>query len=124
MTLWSARIARNGKLLGERIARADSFWMRFLGLMGRRELRTGEGLLLSQTSSIHMGFMRFPIDVLFLDESGRIVAVRERVRPWIGWATASADAALELPAGTAFSVEASVGDLVEWSLTDMCQSGQ
>lgn len=78
--------------------------------MGRAALPDGHGLLLRRTSSIHMMFMRFPIDAIFLDDAGRVVAVRERLRPWVGFAAASAAAVLELPAGTAARHGLRMGD--------------
>lgn len=75
--------------------------------MGRRDLPAGEGLYLPGTSSIHMFFMRFPIDCLFLsrpaeDGSRRVVALRHSLPPWRGvvWYVRGAEGVVELPAGT------------------------
>ncbi|MEI7880862.1 MAG: DUF192 domain-containing protein, partial [bacterium] len=46
---------------------ADTFWKRSIGLMGKPGLKAGQGLLLSPCGSIHTCFMRFPIDIIFLD---------------------------------------------------------
>jgi len=64
-----------------RVRVADTFASRFRGLMGRRSLEPGEGLLLVRCGSIHCCFMRFPIDAVYLDRELRIVGV-ETVRPW------------------------------------------
>ncbi len=81
---------------------ADTFLKRFLGLMGRRRLPQGQGLLLSPCSSVHMCFMRFSIDVLYLDEEGHILKIVPNLRPWIGLSLCpGARAALELAAGEA-----------------------
>jgi uncharacterized membrane protein (UPF0127 family) len=56
---------------------ATSFVSRFRGLMGAAQLPSGSGLLLPGTSSVHTHFMRFPIDVVFLDSAYRIVSVVE-----------------------------------------------
>jgi uncharacterized membrane protein (UPF0127 family) len=61
---------------------ADGFWSRLVGLQLRSEPPPGFGLLLVPCSSIHTGFMRFPIDVLALNRDGRVVDVRHGVRPW------------------------------------------
>lgn len=99
--------------LSSEIELADSFWSRFLGLMGRSSLPAGRGLWLTGTGSIHMLFMRFPIDAIFLGQrapggSRPILAIRENLRPWIGlvWLVRGAQICLELPAGrgAAFSV--------------------
>jgi len=97
----------------------SSFGSRFMGLMGRSGLPAGEGLWLRPASSIHMLFMRFPIDVVFLAKPGvdggrRVVAVRRALRPWTGvvWWARGADGCLELPAGTAAASGTTVGDVV------------
>jgi uncharacterized protein len=102
-----------------RLEVADSFVARFLGLMGRRTLDEGAGLYLPGTNSIHMLFMRFPIDCVFVgapraDGSRVVVGVRERLRPWSGvvWWARGARGALELPAGSARAAGISVGDAV------------
>lgn len=80
---------------------ADSFLDRFLGLMGRKSLPEKQGLLLSPCNSIHMMFMRFAIDAIFLDRDNRIVKIVPHLRPWLGLAFApGAYACIELPAGT------------------------
>ena len=71
------------------------------GLLGRRGLPPGEGLLLRPASSVHTAFMRFPIDVVFLDRDLTVLKVARGVVPWrAAWAR-RARAALELPADEA-----------------------
>ena len=60
---------------------ADSFFTRLRGLMFRRELADGEALLLKNCSAIHCCFMRFTIDVVYLDDLLNVIGV-ETVRPW------------------------------------------
>ena len=67
-----------------RVEQARSFWQRFWGLMGRRRLPKGEALLLAPCNSIHMCFMRFAIDAVYLDEDYRIIKVVRYLRPWLG----------------------------------------
>ena len=90
-----------------RVAVAGSFMARFRGLMGRAALGPDEGLFLPGTNSIHMLFMRFPIDCLFLgaprpDGTREIVGTREGLAPWRGvvWWVRGARGAVEVPAGT------------------------
>ncbi|HSC50426.1 MAG TPA: DUF192 domain-containing protein, partial [Gaiellaceae bacterium] len=64
-------------------------------------LERGEGLLLSPSSSVHTFFMRFPIDVVFLDRTLRVVAVSADVRPWRLAGRRGARHVLELAAGEA-----------------------
>jgi len=71
------------------------------GLLGRRELPAGEGLLIRPCSSIHMFFMRFPIDAVFVDRELRVVGVAANLRPWrMAWRR-GARAVIELAAGEA-----------------------
>lgn len=100
----------------ERVSMAESFGERFMGLMGRASLADGSGLWL-RTSSIHMMFMRFPIDALFVskaDDRGtrRVVAVRPNLPPWRGivMPVRGADGVVELPAGTLARHGVAVGD--------------
>jgi hypothetical protein len=69
-------------------------------LLGRDELAPDEGLLLTPESSVHTWFMRFPIDLVFLEADLTVLAVRERVRPWRTAGHRGSRAVLELPAGT------------------------
>ena len=78
---------------------ASSFASRFRGLMGSAQLPPGTGLLLPGTSSVHTHFMRFPIDVLFLDSELRIVLIVNALRPWRFARAKGADSVLELAAG-------------------------
>lgn len=70
------------RLLAGRTLEARSTWARLRGLLGRAELPRGEALLLAPCNSIHTFFMKFPIDVLFLDREGRIVRAIPRLAPW------------------------------------------
>jgi uncharacterized membrane protein (UPF0127 family) len=80
---------------------ADGFLTRLRGLLGRAGLAPAEGMLIRPAGSVHTFFMRFPIDVVFLDRELRVVAVREAVRPWRAAGAKGARDALELPAGAA-----------------------
>jgi len=78
--------------------------------MGRRELPAGNGLLIDPCSSIHMFFMRFPIDVVFLDRDGTVVKIVHAIKPWRVAMGAGGKKALELPAGTAAAAGIEPGD--------------
>lgn len=93
---------------------ADSLWSRFVGLMGRRELPDGQALCIRPCSSIHMFFMRFPIDAVFVDADGAVVRIYGSIKPWRAtWIVRGAKACLELPAGTAHKHGLEVGSLLE-----------
>ena len=101
---------------------AASLWAKFWGLMGRRALPPGAALWLPDSNGIHMFFMRFPIDVVFLgrlDASGaaRVVGVRERLPAWTGLVpfVRGAHGCLELPAGTIAATSTTLGDEVRLS---------
>lgn len=90
---------------------AASLWTRFVGLMGRRELPEGFGLLLKNESAIHTFGMRVPIDVLYLDSSGIILRADEEMLPSrIGPFVRGVRDVLELPAGTLARAGTRVGD--------------
>jgi uncharacterized membrane protein (UPF0127 family) len=90
-----------GREVAAHVEVAGSFLRRGLGLMFRRELPEGHGLAITPCSSIHMHFMRFPLDVAFLDAEGRVVRAYHGIRPWrISRIVRGARSALELPAGT------------------------
>ncbi|HET9475916.1 MAG TPA: DUF192 domain-containing protein [Dehalococcoidia bacterium] len=96
--------------VAERAQVATDLWSRFWGLMGRRELPPGTGILIAPCSSIHMFFMRFPIDVVFLDRDDVVVKIVHSIRPWRLAMGGGGKKALELPAGTARAIPISEGD--------------
>jgi uncharacterized membrane protein (UPF0127 family) len=90
-----------GVVVCERCERADSMLARMRGLLGRSALEPGEGLLIPKASSIHMFFMRFPIDAVFLDRELRVRRVVADLRPWRVAFGRGARSCLELAAGEA-----------------------
>ena len=91
---------------------ASSFLARFRGLMLTASLEPGTGLLFPRTSSVHTHFMRYPIDVVFLDADGRVVSIRPSLRPWRFASARGARSVLELPPGEAARVGLSEGDVL------------
>lgn len=84
-----------------RLRRAVSSRDRLVGLLAGPPIADDEGLVLEPCDAIHTFAMRFPIDVIFLDRSGRVMRVVERVAPWrIVW-TPGARTVIETAAGTA-----------------------
>lgn len=103
--------ASRGCTLAEQCELARTFWTRFLGLMGRPGLEPGQGLLIYPESSIHMFFMRFPIDVLFVDKHDTVISLREALPPNRSFASAwKARYVIELPAHLIASTGTQVGD--------------
>jgi len=91
-----------GAELAREVGLAKSMWHRFWGLMGRRSLPERHGLLISPCASVHTFFMRFPIDVIFVSRSGRVVKIVPAMKPWrTALGGSGAHSALELNAGEA-----------------------
>ena len=91
---------RTGRVLVARLRVPRSFWGRGVGLMFRRTLPPGEGMWITPCNGIHMFFMRFPIDAVFLDRRLRVVRVCAGLRPWrVVPLVLRAHSVLELPAG-------------------------
>jgi uncharacterized protein len=91
---------------------AKSFVSRLRGLMGASDLPAGQGVLFPGTSSVHTHFMRFPIDVVFLDDERRIVAIRPALRPWRIASAKGARSVLELAAGECARFGLAEGDVL------------
>ena len=72
----------SGDVLIDQLEIADTFWKRFKGLQFRHSIPHGSGLLLSPCSSLHTCFMRFPIDVIHLDDKNRVLGISRNIRPW------------------------------------------
>jgi uncharacterized protein len=89
----------DGAIVCDRCRVAASPSSRLRGLLGKRGLEAGEGLLLRPASSIHTWFMRFPIDAVFVDADGTVVRIAGDLRPWRAAGRRGARAVLELPAG-------------------------
>ena len=101
-------------ILAEECRIAGSFLSRFMGLMGKPALNTRCGLLIIPCNSIHMFFMRFPIDAVFLDRSNKIVFMAEGLKPWrVSKIIKEAQKVIELPSGTVKSNMTEVGDRLE-----------
>jgi uncharacterized membrane protein (UPF0127 family) len=92
---------------------ADRPFSRLRGLIGRRGLVPGEGLLLKPTPSIHTWFMRFPIDAVFLDADLRVLGVSPELPPWRFAGRRRTRAVLELPGGEARRLGLEAGAVLE-----------
>ena len=103
----------DGSKVGERIRVASSTRERTVGLLRTPSLRRGEGLWIEGAPSIHMFFMKYPIDAVFMDGDGRVTKIVPNLKPWrvVWWARGAKDC-LELPAGTAAETGVQVGDVL------------
>jgi uncharacterized membrane protein (UPF0127 family) len=89
----------SGTVICARCAVAETAFARARGLIGRPRLERGEGLLLVPCRSVHTGFTRFPIDVVFLDREMRVLRAVPELPPWRIAGCRRARAVLELAAG-------------------------
>jgi uncharacterized protein len=99
-----------GEIVCDRCVVADNPLRRLRGLLGRRSLPAGEGLLLRPTPAVHTSFMRFPIDLVFLDEELVVVDVVDALQPWRAAGRRGARAVLEISAGERVRRGVSPGD--------------
>ena len=103
-----------GKLLASEVELADTFWRRFRGLMLRGKFQQGKALLFEFPKpgrrSVHMWFVRFSIDLVYLDSSFRVVELRAQLKPWRFYRPrATVSYLIELPAGTISRARVEVG---------------
>jgi len=100
-----------GTVVAGEVRLARSPWARGLGLMGHAGLAPGQALILQPESSIHMFFMRFPLDVLFLDAADCVLFLYVALRPWrVSRIVRGAQRVVELPAGSLAASATQVGD--------------
>ncbi len=103
--------ATKDTVLGDRIGVAGTSMTRLVGLLGRRSLDAGEGLLIMPSQAIHTVAMRFAIDVVFLDRDWQVIHLSPAVRPFritgLHWKSRSV---LEVPAGMIAQTSTSIGD--------------
>lgn len=100
-----------GGFVGTDIEVADTFATRLVGLLGRRELPPGGGLLIRPSSGVHTFAMRFPIDVVTLDRRQQIFSLQPHLQPWrISRLNLKIRSVLELPPGTIERSGLQVGD--------------
>ena len=107
----SAVLAASTELAADRRSRKQ-------GLLGRERLEETAALMLVPCSAVHTWFMRFPIDLLFIDRAGRVLKACSDVRPWTIRACPAARGVVELPAGAIALSGTLVGDAI-----DLCGSG-
>jgi uncharacterized protein len=101
---------QDGRVVCEQLLVAARPLRRMRGLLGRASLPRGEGILLRPAGSVHTFFMRFPIDVVFLDDDLRVLDVAADVPPWRVARRSGARSVLEVSAGEARRREMRPGD--------------
>ena len=99
-----------GTVLADAADVADTSGKRRTGLLKHTELAAGQGLWIVPCESVHTFFMKFPIDLVYMDKSRKVRKVRHAVPAWRLSACLSAHSVLELPAGTVERTQTQAGD--------------
>ncbi|MBF0479871.1 MAG: DUF192 domain-containing protein [Candidatus Omnitrophica bacterium] len=103
-------------LIVSRLEIADTFFSRANGLLGRNQISSDEGLLITRCNSIHMFFMKFSIDAVFLDKKNQVVGLVENIGPFqvspVFW---KADKVIELSAGSISIKKIILGNILCYS---------
>ena len=108
-----------GILLADQAEMADTFFKRLIGLLDRKSLNKGEALILRPANCIHSLFMRFSIDLLFLSESGKVIAVFPSFKPFrISPPYFQSISVIELPEATIQLTNTQPGDIIQVTSAD------
>ena len=99
-------------VLGDSIDVADTSEKRRTGLLKHQGLEPGQGLWISPCESVHTFFMKFPIDLVYIDKQRKVRKVRNAVPAWRVSACLVAESVLELPPGTAQRTGTQPGDML------------
>ena len=102
-----------GTVLASRLELAGTGESRKKGLLGRDGLLPGEGLWIVPCEAVHTFFMRFPIDLVYLDRKHRTRKLRSSVGPWRVSGCMTAHSVMELPAGAIRETQTEAGDTIE-----------
>lgn len=105
----------DGRIICESVEVADTAGRRLKGLLGRSSLNPGAGIVLRPGFSIHTAFMRFPIDVVFLDHDLVVLRIAPTLRPFRTASCRGAREVVELAAGECARRGLAVGDSVAWA---------
>lgn len=98
---------------------ADNFFARLIGLIGKKNLRRDSGLLIAPCQSIHMLFMRFSIDAIYIDKNFVIKKIVRNLKTWTGFSIClSAWGVVEVAAGEAERLNLKVGEKLEVKIYD------
>jgi uncharacterized membrane protein (UPF0127 family) len=103
-----------GTVIVSKATVVKGFFQRALGLMFRKSMDSEEALIFYSAESIHMFFMKFPIDVVFLDKNMRIIKICAALKPWRMAACLSSRITIELAADKARETNTDVGDVIEF----------
>lgn len=102
-----------GTVIADRAFEAHSYWSRLVGLLSRSSLEAGEALHLNPCTSVHTAFMRFPIDVIYLDKRGSVVKLSPNLKPFrVSAIWRGGRSVIELPTGVIEATGTVLGDQI------------
>lgn len=108
------RNATKESVLADRAGVANTPELRNRGLLKHTTLEKGDGLWISPTQAVHMFFMKFALDLVYLDRQKKVVKVRRNLKPWRISGALKAHSVLELPVGIIDETRTEVGDQIEF----------
>ena len=92
---------------------ADTFFLRLVGLLNQAQISPGEALVITPCHQIHMFFMKFAIDVIFVNQTDHVVGLVENIQPFsLSPIFKEAHRSIELPVGTIAQSRTSIGDTI------------
>jgi len=101
-------------VIASQVQIARNYRQRMKGLLGVEEFSSGQALVITDCQSIHMFFMKFPIDVIFCDSQNKVVGVCLEIKPFhLSPIFFRASYAIELPVGSIAASKTQIGDQVE-----------
>jgi len=101
-------------VLADNAELADTFLKRLIGLLNRKSLNKGEALILNPSNCIHSFFMRFTIDVIFLDKTGKVISVLPSFKPFcLSSIYFNSRTTVELPENTLKLTQTQPGDIIK-----------
>lgn len=104
----------DGAVLLPQVRYTETAWERARGLLGQPTLDPNSGLVIAPCRSVHMFFMRFPIDVVYLSKQFQVVKIVSRLQPWRVSFAFGAAVALEIAAGRAAELGLETGQTLVW----------
>ncbi|MBI2609120.1 MAG: DUF192 domain-containing protein [Deltaproteobacteria bacterium] len=106
---------KEGKIVAEKAMLADTFFSRLKGLLGTKKLDKGEALILEPCQSVHTFFMKYDLDIIFLNKENIVIGVAEHLKPnRLSAFYRHASKAVELPSGSIVEGRVTVGEKLEF----------
>lgn len=103
--------ARTGRDVAHKARLAENFWTRAVGLIGKQSFDKGEGLIFPRCNSVHTFFMRFSLDLIFVNKDGVVTSIIENIQKWrISPFISGTSKVIELPTGTIKDSGTMIGD--------------